>query len=295
MRRRKRDKAKTPAPPPEAAGHDYEEVENPDHPYEEMEDQKTPSAKASQGTLNRHRLKARPAATAMAYASPAPDPNRRDTPDQEYVREKRASDVWNTLSDMKFAKGEVDLNEVREVQQKMNEVEGADEDDYADPTDAVDNSPVSPVDAFCTAATAYEVPAALFSPPWVHGAITREEATSFVSDPSRGGDRPGAFLFRRKNQVDTYAITLFLAKGQMIHHKLELTERYSAGGCHDSFLHRGWIFNGELDTPVQGPQASLPEVLEMLKDRRGRWQLNLQHPISSHRRVSGATRRVSIV
>lgn len=54
----------------------------------------------------------------------------------------------------------------------------------------------------------YMTPRALLEPEWLHGVLSRQEAEAMVCDQEQGGGVPGAFLFRRKQEADEFAITV---------------------------------------------------------------------------------------
>lgn len=56
----------------------------------------------------------------------------------------------------------------------------------------------------------YLTPRALLEPEWLHGQLGREEAEELVRETVNGGGVPGAFLFRRKQEADAFAITVLV-------------------------------------------------------------------------------------
>ncbi len=79
----------------------------------------------------------------------------------------------------------------------------------------------------------------------------------------------GAFLFRRKGQnPNSYAITILTELDKIDHFMLEF----------DGLL--GWYLNGNRDKSCGSASEDLGDVLKNLSDSKGKWRLNMKHPVS---------------
>ena len=114
----------------------------------------------------------------------------------------------------------------------------------------------------------YEVPRALLEPEFVHGQMSREEASELVSKTERGGGVYGAFLVRRKRELDNYAITVFHSADKIMNHLLVRRDD-------------GWYVNtSSSQKPCAELEFSLEQTIKILSDERGKYRLPLHHQIS---------------